>query len=80
MYRIVKKGTVVAGTNSNYYIGQITRDDWLDSVQETYHGEKGDLRIITVVPWISIIGGRYEIVKEYLRAMTRKYKSESLQS
>ena len=62
MYRIVKHKTY-----ADYFTGHIPREDWLNSIEATYVGERVDLASIKDV-WIPVIGGSYHYVKETLEA------------
>ena len=77
MYRIVKvKGKLDTDTGASdppYYSGQIPREEWLNTIKETYLGEKSNLAEITDV-WIPIVGGSYHHVKETLEEWARNRK------
>ena len=68
MYRIRRSGNTL-GTGLPYFIGEITRQDWLDSTEETYCGELSDLEEDTKgKTWMIVGGGHYEDVKSYCEA------------
>ena len=68
MYKIERSGNTVS-TDAPYYVGRVSCENWLDSIEETYPGEKADLSAETEGRiWMTVSGGSYEDVKRSCQA------------
>ena len=61
MYRIVKH-------SDEYFVGQITKEDYLEELEETYPGERDEMDEEIQEPWVMMVGGTYADVKRYLES------------
>ena len=79
MYKIERNGNAVF-TDAPYYVGRVACENWLDSIEETYAGEKAYLSAETEGRiWMTVSGGSYKMSKDLAkRGVSQQLRSIQL--